>query len=109
MASRTRFVGRMERRIPIAIVVRLAHEKDSADSDEELTYTDNVSAHGARVVSGRPWKTGEIAKVTSLKEEAAMRGKVVYCQKRQEGRYFIGLNFLDRGVVWSAYRTYAKS
>ena len=109
MASRTRFVGRMERRLPIAIVVRLAHEEDSPDNSEELTYTDNVSAHGARVISSRPWKTGEVAKVTSLKVEETMRGKVVYCQKRQEGRYFIGLDFLDRGVVWSTYRTYGKS
>jgi hypothetical protein len=109
MASKTRFVGRMERRLPIAIVVRLAHEKDSPEKSEELTYTDNVSAHGARVISSRPWSTGEVAKVTSLKDEVAMRGKVVYCQKRQEGRYFIGLNFLDRGVVWPAYRTYARS
>lgn len=109
MAFKTRFVGRMERRLPIAIVVRLAYDKEPPNNGEELTYTDNVSAHGARVISSHPWRTGELATVSSLKDEVAMRGKVVYCQKRQEGRYFIGLDFLDRGVVWSAYRAYAKS
>ncbi len=109
MAFKTRFIGRMEKRLPIAIVVRLAHEQDQPADSAELTYTDNVSAHGARVISDHPWKTGDTATVTSLKDEVAIRGKVVYCQKRQEGRYYIGLNFLDRGVVWSVYRTYAKS
>ncbi len=109
MAFKTRFVGRMEKRLPIAIVVRLAHEQDQSADGAELTYTDNVSAHGARVISDHPWKTGDTATVTSLKDEVAIRGKVVYCQKRQEGRYYIGLSFLDRGVVWSVYRTYAKS
>ena len=109
MAFKTRFIGRMEKRLPIAIVVRLAHERDQTADGAELTYTDNVSAHGARVISDHPWKTGDTATVTSLKDEVAIRGKVVYCQKRQEGRYYVGLNFLDRGVVWSVYRTYAKS
>ena len=108
MAFKTRFIGRMEKRLPIAIVVRLAHEQDQSADGAELTYTDNVSAHGARVISDHPWKTGDTATVTSLKDEVAIRGKVVYCQKRQEGRYYIGLNFMDRGVVWSVYRTYAK-
>ncbi len=109
MAYKSRFIGRMEKRLPIAIVVRLAKEQDQPANGAELTYTDNVSAHGARVISNRPWKTGDVAMVTSLKEEVAIRGKVVYCQKREEGRYFIGLDFQARGVVWSAYRTYTQS
>ena len=109
MAFKTRFVGRMEKRLAIAIVVRLAHDGDQPPSVEELTYTDNVSAHGARVISNRPWKAGDVATVTSLKDESSIRGKVVYCQKHQEGRYFVGLNFLDHRVIWPAYRTYAKS
>ncbi len=41
----------MEKRLPIAIVVRLAHVLDPPRNGAEVTYTDNVSAHGARVVS----------------------------------------------------------
>ncbi len=99
----------MEKRLPIAIVVRLTHAQDQPANGAELAYTDNVSAHGARVVSGRPWQTGEAAQVTSLKDEITIRGKVVYCQKLPDDRYLIGLNFRGRGVTWSAYRTYGNT
>jgi hypothetical protein len=98
--------GRMEKRIPIAIVVRLTPAQDRPASEPELTYTDNVSAHGARVVSSRSWQIGEVAQVTSLKDEITIIGKVAYCQMLPDNRYFIGLNFKDRRVTWSAYRAY---
>lgn len=100
--------GRMEKRLPIAIVVRLANGKGQPLSGAELTYTDNVSAHGARVVSNRAWETGEVAQVTSLKDETTLAGKVVYCKKLADSRYFIGLNFQDRRVTWSTYRAYGE-
>jgi hypothetical protein len=106
MAYKTRFVGRMEKRLPIAIVVRLTQAQDQPANGTEVTYTDNVSSHGARVVSNRPWEPGEVAQVTSLKDEITIRGKVVYCHKQQENRYLIGLNFQGRDVTWSTYRTY---
>jgi hypothetical protein len=107
MAIKSIFSGRMEKRIPIAIVVRLTHGQDKAARDPELTYTDNVSAHGARVVSSRPWQIGEVAQVTSLKDEITLSGRVAYCLMLPDNRYFIGLNFQDRRVTWSAYRTYS--
>jgi hypothetical protein len=98
----------MEKRLPIAIVVRLAHALDPPKNGAEMTYTDNVSAHGARVVSNRPWQTGDVARVTSLKDDSTLLGKVKYCQKLGDDRYGIGLNFLDRtGATWSTYRAYS--
>jgi len=106
MAIKSISSGRMEKRIPIAIVVRLTHAQEQHASEPELTYTDNVSAHGARVVSNHSWQIGEVAQVTSLKDEIAINGKVAYCQMLPDNRYFIGLNFQDRRVTWSAYRAY---
>jgi hypothetical protein len=107
MSIKSLFSGRMEKRIPIAIVVHLTHAQDNPASEQELTYTDNVSAHGARVVSSRPWQIGELAQVTSLKDEITISGKVAYCLMLPDNRYFIGLNFQDRRVTWSVYRTYS--
>jgi hypothetical protein len=108
MASKSGLVGRMEKRLPIAIVVRLSPAQDQPANGTEVAYTENVSAHGARVVSHHPWATGEIIRVTSLKDENTIRGKVVYCKKLPDNRYLIGLNFQNSGVSWSRYCAYSN-
>lgn len=97
----------MEKRVPIAIVVRLAHAQAQPVDGGELTYTHNISLHGASVVSCRPWQTGDVAQVTSMKDETTLSGKVVYCRKHADGRYHIGLSFRDGSDTWSAYRIYS--
>ena len=106
---KSRFDGRIEKRLPIAIVVRLTEAQDQPVNGAELAYTDNVSAHGARVISSRPRQIGEVTQVTCLKDEITVRGKVVYCQKLLDDRYCIGLNFQDHRVTWSAYRTHSSA
>ena len=97
--------GRMERRLPIIVVVCVA-QVDRADSYEsERTYTDNISAHGARLFSRRRWKLDEKIVVTPLKDEAA-NGSVVYCQRLEDDRFGIGVRFHDQAVVWSAIQRY---
>jgi hypothetical protein len=109
MVFKSGIVGRMEKRLPIAIIVRVAPAQEQSANGAEMTYTDNVSVHGARVVSARPWQTGDMAQVTSLKDEITLSGKVVYCHKLQDQRYLIGLSFQGRRVTWSAYTTYSNS
>jgi hypothetical protein len=99
----------MEKRIPIALVVHLAQPKAQSGNGTELTYTDNVSAHGACVVSSRAWQLGELAEVTSLKDESTLRGKVIHCHKRTDDRYRVGLTFLGRTVSWVNYSNYADA
>lgn len=91
----------MEKRVPIAIVVHLARAEDNTAERAELTFTDNISAHGACVVSAQRWKPGEIAEVTSLNDKIMLVGKVTHCQKRGDARYSVGLNFSDREVTWN--------
>jgi hypothetical protein len=97
----------MEKRIPIAIVVHLARAEDHVAESAELTFTDNISAHGACVVSARRWKPGEMAEVTSLNDKIMLVGRVTYCQKRAGDRYSVGLNFRDREVTWDPYARHA--
>jgi hypothetical protein len=90
----------MERRVPIIVVVRLAQAESASSDGEERTFTDNISAHGARIFSKHAWQLGDILRVTPLSGSTAC-GKVVYCQRLPDDRYSIGLKFLDRPVTWS--------
>ena len=99
--------GRMEKRLPIIVVVRLSRMQDSPADEEERTYTDNVSGHGVRVFSRRPWRPGEQARVTPLNEESPMHGEVVYCQRLDNDHFCIGLKFQARPATWSTLRRYA--
>jgi hypothetical protein len=107
MADTTGLSGRMQKRLPIAVVVRLAKEQESPANGSELTYTENVSAHGACVISNHAWQPGELAQVISFKEQIALRGKVVHCRKYSDDRYAVGLTFQGREVTWATYRNYA--
>jgi PilZ domain len=98
--------GRMERRLPIVVVVRLALAERAGSEGEERTYTDNISAHGAHIFSRHPWQLGDQVRVTPVNEESTAYGKVVYCHKLTDGRYNIGVAFQDHPVTWSIVRRY---
>lgn len=99
-----RLNGRVETRIPIIVVVRLSRAPELSAS-EELTYTDNISKHGARVVSSHSWRTGEQAHIAPLKEEPSLRGEVVYCQNLSDHRFCVGFRFQEE-LSWSALGRY---
>ncbi len=112
MAFVRKLDGRMEKRLSIAIVVRLTRSGDLSPRSPgaiELTYTDNVSAHGACVISRRPWRLGEIVEVTALEDEVPLRGKVVHCHKHTDDHYLVGLAFNRNQVTWSRYHRYART
>ena len=77
----------MEKRVTVAIVVHLARAEDHTAEGPELTHTENISAHGACVISSRQWNSGDMADVTSFNDRITLRGRVTYCVKREEGRY----------------------
>jgi PilZ domain len=97
---------KMEKRLPVSIVVNLVPAVCIPAAEAELTYTDNVSDHGACVVSNRPWQLGEVAEVTSLLDQIPLLGKVAHCRKCGDDRYAIGLKF-QNAVHWPAYLRYA--
>jgi len=97
--------GRMERRLPIIVVVRLAHCAPAGADGQEKTFTDNISPRGARIFSKHAWQPGDALRVTPLNGYPAC-GKVVYCQRLPDDRYSIGVNFEDHPVTWSIIRRY---
>jgi len=98
--------GRLGRRLPIVVIVRLARADRAGTQGEERTYTDNISTHGARVFSRHPWQPGDEVMVTPLNDETTAWGNVVYCQKLPDDRYGIGVKFRNRLITWSAMRRY---
>lgn len=88
------------------VVVRLAHVPSPAPEEDERTFTDNISAHGARVVSKCPWQPGAEVEVTSVRDGSAIRGSVVYCESKAGGRFSVGLDFGAHEVPWSTYKKF---
>jgi PilZ domain len=100
--------GKMEKRLPVSIVVNLVPVAALPTDETELTYTDNVSDHGACVVSSHPWQLGEGAEVISLLDQVSLRGRVVHCREYGDDRYAIGLKF-QNAVLWPAYLTHCTN
>jgi PilZ domain len=108
MSSGYTLSGRMERRLPIIVVVRLAQAENAGTDGEERTYTDNISPRGARLFSTRPWQPGDSVRIAPRDEDPVL-GNVVYCQALADGRFVVGVNFQDRPITWSAMHRYDGS
>ncbi len=100
--------GRMEKRLPIIVAVRLAPCAPAGVDGEEKTYTDNVSPRGARMFSKHAWQPGDALRVTLLNGYSAF-GKVVYCQRLPDDRYGVGVTFQDYPVTWSTVWRYGDA
>ena len=98
--------GRKERRLPVVVVVDLAPLELVNVQRHERTYTDNISAHGARVRSTYAWQIGEQAEITPASGETPVRGEVVYCQRFDNDRFFVGLNIRKTRIPWSIVRRF---
>ena len=100
---RVLFDGRIEKRAAMTVPVRLVTTTEPRVT--EKTFTRNVSSHGARVVTNRLWQLGEEPLVTPLTGEFPQPAKVIYCQPRANGGFYLGLQFLDHSVRWEESRS----
>ena len=66
----------------------------------ESASTDNVSSHGMRVRTYRPWRRDTHLIVQSSKRELLGRARVVYCEPLPGKTFAIGLEFLARTGEW---------
>ena len=99
MAEDRTLVDRTERRLPIIVVVNVAYLERADTEGKEWTFTDNISARGARVFSRRNWQPGEEITLTPFHEETAS-GSVVYCQRIADKRYWIGVKLKEHPTSW---------
>jgi hypothetical protein len=95
--SRLYSFHRAERRIPMEIGVFLeGREFPGAES----TFTENVSARGARVVSFRRWKQNERLTFIARTGEFRSSARVAYCQPLQGEGFAVGVEFLEPKGRW---------
>ncbi len=92
------FDGRIEKRSPTVVPVYLAATQGPRFS--ERIFTRNVSPHGARLVTKRLWHPGEEPLIAPLTGEFPQQARVVYCQPRPKGGYYLGVQFPGRSVRW---------
>ena len=89
---------RIERRIPMEIPVVLDGHRETPGA--ESTFTENVSARGARVVSTRRWDKDESLTLVSRTGEFRSSARVAYCQPLHGDGYAIGVEFLEPAGRW---------
>jgi hypothetical protein len=66
----------------------------------ESTFTENVSARGARVVSTRRWEQHEKLIFASCTGDFRSSARVAYCQPLQGEGFAIGVEFLQPQGRW---------
>lgn len=91
-------VHRADARIPMEIPVLLDGHKRVPGT--ESTFTENVSARGARVVSVRRWEMDERLTFVSRTGEFRSSARVAYCQPVQGDGFAVGLEFLEPKGRW---------
>src|ERR1700735_856086 len=84
---------RVERRIPMEIPVLLDGHRRMPGT--ESTFTENVSARGARVVSTRRWELGERLTFASRTGEFRSSARGAYCHPLQGAGLGVGGELLQ--------------
>jgi hypothetical protein len=91
-------VERVEKRVPMAIAVQLSGHTNVQGT--ESTFTENVSANGARVYSVRPWRKNDRLVLASLPGGFRSVARVTYCQSLHGQGFALGLQFLEKARGW---------
>src|SRR5215813_7399537 len=89
---------RVEQRILMEIPVLIDGHRVAPGM--ESTFTENVSARGARVISVRRWEPGEPLKFASRTGEFRSSARVAYCQSQSRRLAAVGVEFLNPKGRW---------
>jgi hypothetical protein len=89
---------RPERRIARAVAVQLSTIEGSPSA--EKSFTENVSSHGARVVTKQRWKAEERVLLKSLESDFQSQARVVYCQLLPRNAFAVGLDLFSPTGEW---------
>lgn len=89
---------RRETRVPMEVGVQISGHDTLPGS--ETTFTENVSARGARVFSNRRWKPNDQLTISTLTGSFRAAARVAYCQNIPENGFAVGVEFLELTGNW---------
>jgi len=81
----------MEARIPTRVGLELSGPDETLT--HEMTFTENVSRHGARVVTKRRWSPNDSVLVKLPQESLPSRARITYCQPLKGDEFAMGMQF----------------
>jgi hypothetical protein len=82
---------RIEGRIPTRVGLKLAGPDEPLAY--EVTFTENISRHGARVITNRRWRPNDNVLVKLPDECLPSRARITYCQPLKGDEFAMGLEF----------------
>jgi len=91
-------VPRRDKRIPMEIGIQISGH--AAMPGTEATFTENVSAHGVRVLTARRWKTNDRLTIATPAGSFHSIARVAYCQSISESAFAIGIELLEPTGTW---------
>jgi len=89
---------RCEARVPMEVGVHISGHH--AQPGTEITFTENVSSRGARVLTTRRWKINDRIVVTTLAGSFHSTARVAYCHKVPHAGFAVGVEFVETSGGW---------
>lgn len=89
---------RMESRTPARVGVEISGPDEPAII--EIALTENVSRHGARVVTKRHWQPNDSVIVKLLRGDRRSGARIAYCKPLKREAFAVGLQFSSARESW---------
>jgi len=92
------FIGRREKRELQKFRVLISNGQNPLCA--QYAWTENVSLHGARIQTDRPWGAGSVVVLSSSVGQFLTQARVVYCQPFPSDTFALGVEFYVPTVAW---------
>ena len=91
--------GRSEKRIAKNVSLKVSVPPDPKPNERILT--ENVSAHGARVLLEQRLQPGQLVLIDSPADGVHLQARIVYCERISAGKFAVGLEITGRVEPWA--------
>ena len=89
---------RIQKRTPATVALQISSANQPLIA--ELVFTENLSLHGVRAVTGRAWNPGDRVLLKSYHGTIRSWAKVIYCHQLAATRFAVGLELHAAVGTW---------